>query len=70
MVFKNLQERLNYLENFAQEVKFTRKLQKEYFKTRDTDVLNKAKVQEKRIDDMLELLNNRVGLQGKVLDVD
>ena len=39
-------------------VKNMRQLQKEYFKTRDLDVLSRSKVAEKEVDRLLEELEN------------
>lgn len=48
-----IQEKLAKAETIIKELKVLRGMQREYFKTRDTQLLNKCKIQEKKIDEML-----------------
>lgn len=50
----SIQQKLLKAESIIQETKSLRKLQKEYFRTRDYEVLNKAKIQERKVDDMIK----------------
>lgn len=45
---------IEHLENIVKETKTMRNLQKEYFKTRDKQVLERSKIQEKKIDAMID----------------
>lgn len=49
-----IQEKLTKADAIIKEVKNLRQMQKEYFKYRDAETLNKCKIQEKKIDQMIE----------------
>lgn len=51
---KSIQQKLTDAEAILKEVKSLRTMQKEYFKYLETDTLNKCKLQEKKIDAMIE----------------
>lgn len=64
-MMKSIQEKLRAHEKFASEVKSMRHLQKKYFQTRNTEVLQQAKVQEKKVDKLLVDLFPKDQLLGK-----
>lgn len=49
-----IQEKLSKAETLIREFKELRKMQKEYFRYRDQRTLEKCKIQEKKVDQMLE----------------
>jgi hypothetical protein len=55
---QSFQDRLQKAERVISETKSLRKLQKEYFKTRDYEILNQAKIQERKVDDMIKNYDN------------
>lgn len=54
---QSLQDKLKKAELLIKEFKALRILQKEYFKTRDLQILNQCKLQEKKTDQLLEEYN-------------
>ena len=53
-VKKTTTEKLIEAESIMKEIRVMRSLQKEYFKERSTDVLQRSKIQEKKVDLMIE----------------
>lgn len=49
-----MQQKLTNAETVIREAKVLRDLQKQYFKTRDLQVLNQCKIQEKKVDLLIE----------------
>lgn len=54
-----IQEKLNSANLLVKEFKSLRNLQKEYFRYRDTKTLEKCKLQEKKVDELLNEYNKQ-----------
>ena len=53
-IVKTTTEKLIEAESIMKEIKVMRSLQKEYFRERSTDVLQRSKIQEKKVDLMID----------------
>jgi len=61
-----LKEKLSNADKVIKEAKSLRSLQKTFFKTRDYEVLKKCKIQERKVDAMIDQFLGISKMQGKL----